>query len=458
MKGARGEKSGLRREVGLFGAFSIGYADVGADIYITLGLIVLYAAGAAPLALALAAVVYVLTGLTYAKLSRVYPVAGGAQYYAYARFGPLHGFLAGWGLLLDYIVDIALFALASVGYLGFLVKLATGSSFLLENPSYALAACALTVFLVGLNLFGVKASSRFNEFIVAADLLAEFLVIGVGGFLLAMSGSLKLRLPAIGSEVSTSNFLYATTVAMASYVGVEATSQVAEEVRNPEKDVPRAILLTVATTVLVALIASTLFSSLGNLSEEDVLYPFSTLARSIPVLGPYLAVLTGLMGFLLSAASANAGVIGVSRVVFSMSRTNLLPKVLQRVNSRGAPDAALAVSGAVAASLLLTHALLPSVHLLEVVASLYNFGALIAYMYAHLALTSLNWKTEPRFRIKPVLQPIVGLAACAVMWILLFILHGEGRLLVALWIIAGIVMFLFSTRKSWYPAGRGRER
>ncbi|MEM3893464.1 MAG: amino acid permease, partial [Thermofilum sp.] len=140
-------------------------------------------------------------------------------------------------------------------------------------------------------------------------------------------------------------------------------------------------------------------------------------------------------------------VIGVSRVVFSMSRTNLLPKVLQRVNSRGAPDAALAVSGAVAASLL-THALLPSVHLLEVVASLYNFGALIAYMYAHLALASLNWKTNPRFRIKPVLQPIAGLVACAVMWSLLFILHGEGRLLAALWIFAGIAMFLFSSRKS----------
>ncbi|MEM4669948.1 MAG: APC family permease [Thermofilum sp.] len=447
-EGGEDEKSGLRREVGLFGAFSIGYADVGADIYITLGLVVLYAAGAAPLALALAAVVYVLTGLTYAKLSRVYPVAGGAQYYAYARFGPLHGFLAGWGLMLDYIVDVALFALASVGYLGFLVKLVTGSSFLLENPNYAFAACVLTVFLIGINLLGIKVSSRFNEYIVAADFLTIFLVIGVGGLLLAASGSLRLRLPAIGSEVSMSNFLYATTIAMASYVGVEAASQAAEEVRNPEKNVPKAILLAVAATVLVALTASILFSSLGNLSEEDVQHPFSTLAKSIPVFGPYLAVLTGLMGFLLNAASANSGVIGVSRVIFSMSRTNLLPKALQRVNSRGVPDVALAVSGAVAASLLLTHALLPSAHLLEVIASLYNFGALIAYMYAHLALASLNWKTNPHFRIKPVLQPIAGLAACAAMWSLLFILHGEGRLLATLWIIAGIVMFLLSSRKS----------
>lgn len=172
---------GLRREVGLFGAFSIGYADVGADIYITLGLVLLYAGGAAPLALLLAAVVYVLTGLTYAKLCSLYPTAGGAQYFAYKRFGPLHGFLAGWGLLLDYIVDIALFSLASVGYLGFLVKALLGSDVLLASPNYAIAATVLVALLTLLNLAGIKASSRFNEVIVLADLATLALVLGAGG-------------------------------------------------------------------------------------------------------------------------------------------------------------------------------------------------------------------------------------------------------------------------------------
>lgn len=446
--GGKSKEGSLRREVGLFGAFSIGYADVGADIYITLGLVVLYAAGAAPLALALAAVVYVLTGLTYAKLSRIYPVAGGAQYYAYARFGPFHGFLAGWGLMLDYIIDIALFSLASVGYLGFLVKLATGSSLLLENPNYALAACALIGLLTGLNLLGIRVSSKFNEYVVALDLLTLFLVLGVGGILLAASGSLKLQLPAIGSELPLNNFLYATTIAMASYVGVEAASQAAEEVKDPEKNLPRAILLAVAATVVVALAASILFSSFHNLSEEDIQHPFSTLAKSLPILGPYLATLTGAMGFFLNAASANSGVIGVSRVVFSMSRGNLLPKALQKVSSKGVPDTALVFSGAVAVSLLLAHALLPSAHLLEIIASLYNFGALIAYMYAHLALASLNWKTNPHFSIKPVLQPVAGLIACTVMWVLLFLLHVEGRMFAMLWVLVGIAMFLLHSRSS----------
>ena len=156
----------LRREVGLFGAFSVGYADVGADLYITLGLVALYAMGAAPLALATAAIAYVLTGVTYAQLSKRYPVAGGSQHYAYVRFGPLHGFFAGWGLLLDYIIDIALLALASVGYLGFLIKRATGSGALLVNPVYAAASSALIAFLVVLNIIGIKASSRFNEIFV----------------------------------------------------------------------------------------------------------------------------------------------------------------------------------------------------------------------------------------------------------------------------------------------------
>ena len=99
----------------LLASFSMGFADVGADIFLALGLIAAYAGGAMPLAILAAASVYVLTGLSYAELASSIPVAGGASVYGERAFGKFFGFLGGWGLMLDYTLDIALFAVAAAG-------------------------------------------------------------------------------------------------------------------------------------------------------------------------------------------------------------------------------------------------------------------------------------------------------------------------------------------------------
>lgn len=94
------EEVSLKREVGWLGSFAMGYADVGADVYVALGLVALYAAGASPIAFTIAAIAYVLTGLSYDELASTYPYAGGAQVYAMKGFNDFAGFLAGWMLLL----------------------------------------------------------------------------------------------------------------------------------------------------------------------------------------------------------------------------------------------------------------------------------------------------------------------------------------------------------------------
>ncbi len=96
-----------------------GYADVGADIYIALGLVIAAAQGAAPLAFCLAGLVYIMIGLGYTELASAYPVAGGGQYFALRGLGDFWGYVAGTALLLDYTVNIALFSVASAGYLNF---------------------------------------------------------------------------------------------------------------------------------------------------------------------------------------------------------------------------------------------------------------------------------------------------------------------------------------------------
>src|SRR5512135_2364117 len=116
---APGEKLELRRDVSIWGSYMWGYADVGADIYAALGLVIAAAQGMAPLAFALAGLVYVMVGLAFTELASSYPVAGGGHYYSLRGLGDFWGFTAGAALLLDYTIDIGLFAVASTGYVNF---------------------------------------------------------------------------------------------------------------------------------------------------------------------------------------------------------------------------------------------------------------------------------------------------------------------------------------------------
>src|SRR4030043_223342 len=112
-----GASEGLRRDVSVWGSYMWGFADVGADSFVALGLVMAYAQGATSLAFALAGLVYIMIGLAYTELAATYPVAGGGQYFTMRGLGDLWGFIAGSALLLDYTIDIALFAVASTGYL-----------------------------------------------------------------------------------------------------------------------------------------------------------------------------------------------------------------------------------------------------------------------------------------------------------------------------------------------------
>jgi APA family basic amino acid/polyamine antiporter len=226
----------LKREVGTWGSFSMGYADVGADIYVVLGVILLFAGVASPFAFGIAAVVYVCTGLCYAELATKYPVAGGGQYYSMKAFGKIHGFIAGWGLMLGYTVDIALFSLATVGYLGVMAKSFLRGFPVTQPPYYALIAIALVLMLLLLNLIGIKYSSKLNELIVAVDLITVSLFLAFGLPSIVASGALLswLRgLPtvfstgAFGGGANYSTFVYALSLATASYIGIESISQAA---------------------------------------------------------------------------------------------------------------------------------------------------------------------------------------------------------------------------------------
>jgi APA family basic amino acid/polyamine antiporter len=450
----------------------MGYADVGADIYVVLGVIAFFAGVASPLAFALAATTYVCTGLCYAELATAYPVAGGGQFYSLKAFGKIHGFVAGWGLMLDYTIDIALFALATVGYLGFITNIVAHSNFLTQAPYYAFVAVGLILLLIALNLVGIKYSSRLNEFIVALGLITVgiFLLFGLPS--MVASGALARWFSTLVSSFSTgsfggptsySSFVYGISLATASYIGIESISQAAEETKRPSQVIPKATKAAIVSVVVVAVSLSLLSVTLsspfapGGVANNQQA-PAVSLAYDLPIIGGTFAAFVGVMGVLTCYISTNTGVIGVSRVTFSMGRLGLMPKGFARISSRfRTPYVTIILFSAVACLLLLANVALSGAALLSLVTSIYNFGALVAYMYVNAAAIVLRFKDPQRKGWKmplnldvrrkgkefsiPIL-PFVGLASSAIVWLLLVGLHPVGRVVGGAWFVIGIAGYL----------------
>src|SRR5579863_6537299 len=150
------DKGTLKKVLGVFDLFAIGYGDLGSSIYYALGVTALFALGATPIALALAGVVFICTALTYAEMTSIVHKSGGSASFARVAFNDLVSFIAGWGLLLDYIVTIAISAFAVGPYLSYFF------SDLSKTPVQIVFSIALILLLFLMNIFGVRQSTRIS--------------------------------------------------------------------------------------------------------------------------------------------------------------------------------------------------------------------------------------------------------------------------------------------------------
>jgi APA family basic amino acid/polyamine antiporter len=477
------EKTSLKRDIGWYGSFAMGYADVGADIYVALGLVAFYAAGGSAIAFAIAATTYICTGLAYAELATAYPYAGGAQVYAMKAGNDLLGFVAGWAVMLDYTVNIALFSLATSGYLSFFMpwlRTATINLNILGFPlsiSYlGIISFGIVMGLIVVNIFGIKESSNLNVVLVTLNLLVMILIALMGiifafnlfSFLnqVLILGT-PIELPNISYIFSGNfqfqNFLYGITIAMSSFIGIESIAQAAEETKKPYKWIPRANKLSIIAVIVFAIGLSVL--SLGilpwNVLGANKADPMAALANAIPIVGPFIAPVVAATGFAICLVSTNTGVIGVSRVIYSMSRFNLLPKWFYKTHKDfKTPYRTIIVFGVIGASMAF-------IGQLDLIADLYNFGALLSYLIVNISLIVLrnrdpdayrSWKIPGAIKIKikdkKIIIPLVsvfGAIMCASIWSLVILYHPEGRLLGAIWILIGIIGYSIYRLKNKLP-------
>lgn len=451
----------LRRVLGIPAVFSAGYGNVGSSIYYALGIVALVAMGATPVALGLAGILFIFTALTYAEGTAALPEAGGSASFARHGFGNTAGFLAGWALMLSYIVTISISAYTIPPYLGFFwgpfkdsVVIGTATSM------------GLVFFLMVINVVGIRETSFINIGATLIDILTQVSLVVIGFILLFDPANIWRSM--VNNWPSGENLVLGIALATIAYTGIETMSQMAEETKKPERSVPRAlVMMIVAVLVIFAGISLVSLSAMTpqELATDWARDPVAGIAFNLPVemirtvLEPLIAVLAGTILLI----ATNAGLIGISRLAFSQGGHGLVPVVLRSVHSRfKTPYVSIIVFSLIAMALLI-----PGFFTTDVftnMGALYAVGSLLAFMFAHASIIGLRirrpdmhrpFKLGMNIRIKGYEIPVsavIGLIATTGIWIIILITEAYSRWLGLGWMVLGLVIYYLTRRRRRSPA------
>lgn len=456
----------LRRVLGVPALFSSGYGNVGSSIYYALGVTTVFALGAAPLALLVAGAFFVLTCLSYTEGTVAVPEAGGASSFARRGFNEMVSFFTGWMTMLSYTVTISISAYSAVGYMAvFFAPLG-------QKPWIILTTVVIILALMLLNYVGVQEATRVSVLFAVIDLATETVVVIVG-FIFLLNIPLLIHQIHLGTAPAWGDFLKSISVAMVAYTGIETISNVSEEAKDPARTVPRAyaslifaVLILFIGISMVALSAMPVTCGAGGAqlasagacaaghaptSELSTTYlndPVAGIAGKLP--SPYDAILKPMVAFLAATIlliGANAGVLGVSRLSFSMGAHYQLPGVLYQVNRRfQTPHVTIFVFGVIAILLVLNGDVTD-------LSSIYAFAATITFTMAHLGVIGIRVK-DPHGQ-RPFTLPlnlpvagrqiplisVVGGLGTFVIWIIIAANNRFGQLVGFPWMVLGLVLY-----------------
>jgi APA family basic amino acid/polyamine antiporter len=452
-----------------------GYADVGADIYAALGLVIASAQGGAVAAFAFAGLVYIMIGLAYTELAATYPVAGGGQYFALRGLGDFWGFVAGSALLLDYTIDIALFAVASSGYINFFFPAASKITvsfgpFHEVAIVWCLEAVVLVILLILLNVKGMRESSLLNEVLGAIDIVSESTIIIIGFIFAWRPELLSFQWHQQLAHWNWRQFAYGASLAIISFVGLESISQAAQETRRPATIVPRTSISLILTVFFFATAFSSL--SLGILPWQAFVGregdPVAMLAHSIPYIGMVAGPFAAVLGATILLISANSGVMSASRLTFSMSRFHFISEWFDVVHPKyRTPARTIMIFSGIGILQIILAFLAGRDRALEILGNMYAFGASTGYLLVFIALIKLRF-TDP-FSPRPYKVPlniqihrkgmtyefpvlaVIGTLGVSMILLMVVLTHEIGRIAGPSWIIACFIYYAIYRRKKKLP-------
>ena len=528
------EGQSLHKVLGVPALFSTAYGNVGSSIYYALGVVAASALGLTPVVFMLTGLLFVTTAFSYAEATTMYPEAGGSSSFARHTFNEFVSFSAGWALMLDYIITVAISAFFVPNYL------AAFWPVLKVWPYNSIGGIAVIVFLVAINIVGIKEAARINIFLAFLDLGTQ-LLLALVGVVVFVSPKILVTQIHLGTAPTWHQLIYGISIGTVAYTGIETISNMAEESSDPGRDVPRAVKYVLVAVLgvyfaisMVGLSAMTVHynvlpvdaqtkqtlpvsvqpapgklaetgpyvfqddptqsvyvrvdktnlnklvvqpteatgaiykvkgqwvtklwgTQLGNVYEAD---PLQGIVQNLPgtlnwmkvILSPWIAILAATI----LVIGTNAGIIGSSRLAYSMASHNQLPPVIGRVHPRRVtPYVAIALFGTIAAILVAPGSI-------AALADLYAFGAMISFTVAHVCVVALRfkmpdaarpWRTPFNIPFRntsiPVLA-VLGALGTTTVWVVVVLTHVAGRTVGLSWMAIGIVVYVAYRRAKGY--------
>ncbi|MFC4784811.1 amino acid permease [Nocardioides sp. MAHUQ-72] len=436
---------------------------IGAGIFVLTGTVAASNAGpAVAISFAIAGLACAFAALCYAEFASTVPVAGSAYTFSYATFGELVAWIIGWDLVLEFTIGAS--ALAT-GFSGYYQKVVDGTPF--EVPASLgsaadgtvdLPAIVIALLVTAVLVGGIKLSSRLNQVIVAIKLLviAAVIIFGIG--YISGDNYTPFVPPSQPSPAGESDFLHATLISSLfgidpavygwagvfsgaaivffAFIGFDVVATTAEEARNPQRDVPRGILGSLAIVTVLYMAVSLVITGMQSYSDIDP-------ADAAPLATAFDAVGLDWMGRLISIGACVGLIVvvmilvlGQTRVGFAMARDGLLPRGLAKVHPRfGTPYIFTIITG-------ITVAVIGGLVDLATLANLVSIGTLFAFVLVSIGVVVLR-RTRPDLPRAFRTPAVTLVAGCAVLMCVYLMLNltGETWVRFLIWMLIGFVVY-----------------
>jgi APA family basic amino acid/polyamine antiporter len=453
----------LERVLGAPALFATVYGNVGSSIYYALGVTAAFALGLTPLVFVIAGLIFACTTLTYAEGTVRFPEAGGSSSFARHAFDELVSFGAAWAQMLNYVITISISAFFVPHYLAiFWEPLRT-------NPWDIIVGALVIVLLVGINVVGVKESAGLNITLSVIDFATQVLLVILGFALIfnpeTLTGNIHW-----GVAPTWSQFALAIPIGMIAYTGIETVSNLAEEARDPARNVPRSYLLTaIAVFTIYFTLPAIALSALpveqnaqgeyetklglppeeGGFANDPILGVVQNLGIEQEWLLDALEIYVGILAATILFIATNAGVIGASRITYAMAGYRQLPEAFRRLHPRlKTPWLSLVVFAGFVSILTL----LPGK--VDFLGTMYSFGAMLSFTIAHISLVVLRYRQRdadlpfrgrPNLRLGGVDWPlfaILGALGTGLAWVVVVVQTPETRYAGLAWLAIGFAGYI----------------
>ena len=445
----------VKRSIGSPRLFAIVYTSLASAIYFSLGVIAGHALGLTPVVFLLAALFFALTALTYVEGASLHQDRGGATVFARYAFNELVSFIAGWAVLLDYIILIAVTTYSATQYLRVFWHP-------LGNPTEALLlsfAFIAWVVLANIRGFGGRRARRIGMLVIG-DLALQLLIV-VLGLVLFFDPHTLLSPIHLGSAPTWSSFVFALTVAAIAFTSLESAAGLAGEVRISRAGLRQMVASGAATVIVgyvgIAVVAVTALPVHDGHTELAGRYLNDPVIGIVTQMHPHwleqsLRYIVGALATLTLVAAANSAMLGLSRLAYSLSTNRQIPSGLGRLHpQRSTPYVLIVLAGVIAAGLAASENL-------DFLVGLYAFGAMLAFTIAHLSICRLRYSEPERDRPYKVplsirfrggelpLPAAFGALVSAVGWLAVMVVHEPARYVGLGWMAVGIALYVVYRR------------